>query len=115
VTSEQTLGRAIGDARKALGLSQKDLAGRIHREDGIGSISPQYLNDIEHNRRIPGTDHMIREFAAALNISANYLFYLANRVPVTLRGIALSSDEVDRFVGQAMAFRRTYPRPGEKS
>ena len=44
-----TFGRAIVAARKAKGLSQKDLAALIHKEEDEGSISPQYLNDIEHD------------------------------------------------------------------
>ena len=47
-----TFGRIIADARKALGMSQKELAGRT-RKGGGDSISPQYLNVIEHDRRNP--------------------------------------------------------------
>ena len=46
--TEMTFGRAIATARKEKGLSQKDLAALILKEDGT-AISPQYLNDIEHN------------------------------------------------------------------
>ena len=47
-TSTTTLGQAIIAARKKKGISQKDLAAAVQKEDGSGSISPQYLNDIEH-------------------------------------------------------------------
>jgi transcriptional regulator with XRE-family HTH domain len=40
----KTFGRIIAEARKALVISQKDLAARINKEDGE-AISPQYLND----------------------------------------------------------------------
>ena len=49
---EQTFGGAVASARKALGLSQKELASRVLKEGGT-SITPQYLNDIEHDRRSP--------------------------------------------------------------
>jgi transcriptional regulator with XRE-family HTH domain len=102
-----TLGGAISDARKQLGMSQKDLAAHIKRVEDDGPISPQYLNDIEHNRRVPGSDHMIRQFASILKISENWLFFLANRVPADLRSLNPGAQDVDRFVREAaVAFRR---------
>ena len=41
-----TFGQAISKARKALGLSQKELATRVMKEEKGGAISPQYLNDV---------------------------------------------------------------------
>jgi transcriptional regulator with XRE-family HTH domain len=100
-----TFGRAISDARRKLGLSQKQLAELVHREEG-GSISPQYLNDIEHDRRSPSSDHMVNEFARVLDLSANYLSYLAGRVPAAARRRDATPGEVDRWV---QAFRRSPP------
>ena len=65
-----TFGSYISQQRRARGLSQKQLAEEIRREEG-GPISPQYLNDIEHDRRSPSSDHMINEFARVLDLSAN--------------------------------------------
>jgi transcriptional regulator with XRE-family HTH domain len=62
-----SFGDAIASARKAKRLSQKDLASRIIKEDGQ-PITPQYLNDIEHNRRSPSSDHIIQQFAKVLGI-----------------------------------------------
>jgi transcriptional regulator with XRE-family HTH domain len=45
-------GTLISEARRSKGLSQKDLAAKVKKEDGQ-AISPQYLNDIEHDRRNP--------------------------------------------------------------
>jgi transcriptional regulator with XRE-family HTH domain len=98
-----TFGRAISLQRRALGLSQKQLAEQIKREEG-GSISPQYLNDIEHDRRSPSSDHMVSEFARALNMSANFLSYLAGRVPAPARRSDATPGEVDRWVAN---FRRS--------
>ena len=61
-----TFGRAIAKARKKKGLSQKELAALIEREAGA-PISPQYLNDIEHDRRSPSSDHLVSQFAEDLN------------------------------------------------
>ncbi len=44
----KTFGTYISDRRKKMGLSQKQLSELIVREEG-GTISPQYLNDIEHD------------------------------------------------------------------
>jgi transcriptional regulator with XRE-family HTH domain len=100
-----TFGSYISEQRRARGLSQKQLAERIQREEG-GSISPQYLNDIEHDRRSPSSDHMINEFARVLQLSANYLFYLAGRVPAAARHRDATPHDVDQWV---QAFRRSAP------
>ena len=66
---DQTFGRASSQARKALGWSQKELAQKILRADGE-SISPQYLNDIEHDRRSPSSDRMVQQFANVLGMGS---------------------------------------------
>jgi transcriptional regulator with XRE-family HTH domain len=75
-----TFGSKIAEARKKKGLSQKDLAERVKKEDG-GSISPQYLNDIEHDRRDPPSDFIIKGLARILDLSEDYLFALSRRLP----------------------------------
>src|ERR1700736_6481540 len=101
-----TFGSYISQQRRARGLSQKQLAEKIRREEG-GSISPQYLNDIEHDRRSPSSDHMIKEFARVLGLSENYLFYLAGRVPAEARRSDVTPKQVDKWVASASAaFRR---------
>ena len=89
-----TFGQAISKARKELGLSQKELAARVMKEEGGGSISPQYLNDIEHDRRSPSSGHLIRQFSGILNIPEDYLYALAGRLPDDLRPDAASPDKV---------------------
>jgi transcriptional regulator with XRE-family HTH domain len=96
-----TFGQYISAERKKISLSQKDLAQRIHKEDGQ-PISAQYLNDIEHDRRSPGSDYLIEQFAKALKLDKDYLYYLAGEFPADLREHA--SEE--RIVGAIKAFRR---------
>ena len=105
-----TFGAYISAARKKLGLSQKQLAEKIEREEG-GSISPQYLNDIEHDRRSPSSDHMIQQFARVLNIGTDYLYYLAGRVPADVRQANLPPKQVEATFA---AFRRTGPDKGKR-
>ena len=74
-----TFGAYISEARKKSGLSQKDLAGRITKEDGL-PISPQYLNDIEHDRRNPPGESILKQLADELNLSLDFLRYLSGRL-----------------------------------
>ena len=100
---DQTFGRAISRARKALGWSQKELAQKILREDGE-SISPQYLNDIEHDRRSPSSDRMVQQIANVLDMQVDWLYYLAGKFPADLRERKLTQQEVAKAM---VAFRST--------
>ena len=71
---ETTFGSAIADARKKKGWSLKDLCAKVLREDG-DAISPQYLNDIEHDRRSPSSDRMVTQFAEALGLGDDVVVY----------------------------------------
>ena len=75
-----TFGEAVSVARKALGLSQRELAARVKKEDGE-QISPQYLNDIERDRRSAPSQHLILQFAQVLKLEPDYLFALAQAWP----------------------------------
>lgn len=83
----KTFGQAIAEARKALGISQRELAAKIEKDEG-GAISPAYLNDIEHDRRSPTSDTLIRRFAKVLGEDEGYLFVLAGKIPDDLRSRA---------------------------
>jgi ribosome-binding protein aMBF1 (putative translation factor) len=100
---ETKFGQAISQARKKLGWSQKELAKKILREDGE-AISPQYLNDIEHDRRSPSSDRMVNQFADVLEIKADWLYYLAGKFPIDLRKKNLSENDVSNLM---VAFRKT--------
>lgn len=100
--SNQSFGGAVSVARKKLGLSQKELATKIFREDEE-AISPQYLNDIEHDRRSPSSDRMVHQFAEVLNIDADWLYYLAGKFPADVRDRKLTPQEVSKAM---VAFRR---------
>ena len=85
-----TFGQVLAEARKKAGLSQKALAGRIAKEDGQ-PISPQYLNDIEHDRRNPPPDFLIEQFATTLHTPSAMLYYWAGRLPPDVRGVCTSA------------------------
>lgn len=100
----RTFGQIIAEARKALGISQKDLAARIRKEDGR-SISPQYLNDIEHDRRDPPGEFLIDQFAKHLRLSKEHLVAAAGRWPSDLRQ-KLADADPKRIEEAFTAFRR---------
>lgn len=79
-----TFGRVIAEARKKADLTQKELAARIKKEDNT-PISPQYLNDLERDRRNPPSEYLLRQFARELSLPEEYLIYLAGQIPEDLR------------------------------
>jgi len=96
-------GEVISSARKQQGLSQKDLAARIRKEDGE-PISPQYLNDLERNRRNPPSQHLLKQFASELRLSEDYLYFLARQLP---DDVFEDTHEPERVQAAFTAFRKT--------
>jgi transcriptional regulator with XRE-family HTH domain len=97
----RTLGKAIHERRKALALTQHELATRVKFEDGH-SMSQTYLRLIEQGFYKP-RDHIITEFAHALGINPDVLFYLAGRVPPDLCEFDVTNEQLEAAFE---AFRR---------
>src|SRR5919204_3004368 len=93
-----TFGQTIPEARRRAGLSQKDVAARLLKEDG-SPISPQYLNDLEHDRRNPPAEHLLAQFASLLDVPLDYLCFVAGQLPQDLRQSSYAPEQV------AVAFR----------
>jgi len=89
-----TFGQLIAESRKKINMSQKELASNIKKEDGQ-AISPQYLNDLEHNRRNPTSDLLMGQFAKVLKIDLNLLCHLAGKLPKDLRDVDADSDRLE--------------------
>lgn len=99
-----TFGTFVSSRRKELGISQKDLARMVVREEDNQPISPQYLNDIEKDRRQPTSDHIVGQFAKALQADEDYLYFLAGVLPADIRAQAMTPEAVvERF----KAFRKS--------
>lgn len=96
-----TFGQVVARRRKDMGLSQKELAETIFKEDGA-PISPQYLNDLERDRRDAPSDYLIARFAERLKVDPDLLYGTAGELPPDLRGL----DE-DVATKAFAAFRRT--------
>lgn len=71
----QRLGDIINRERRQRRLSLRQLVEKVKKEDG-GSITPQYLNDIEFNRRTP-SPHVLRELARELGQDPDLFLMLA--------------------------------------
>jgi transcriptional regulator with XRE-family HTH domain len=89
-----TFGQILAEARKKLGLSQKELAERIKKEDGE-PISPQYLNDIERDRRNPPSEFLITQFAKELKLSKDYVLLAAGTVSTEFKKKLSDSDPLE--------------------
>jgi transcriptional regulator with XRE-family HTH domain len=98
-----SFGRTLADARRQAGLSQRELAARILKDDGE-PISPQYLNDLERDRRNPPSPTLLKQFAAALDLPTDYLDFLAGQLPDDLRSGNYAPEEV---AAAFHAFRRS--------
>lgn len=97
-----TFGQVIADGRKRAGLSQKDLAAKIQKEDG-DSISPQYLNDIEHDRRNAPSEHFLGQLSKLLDLPIQFLYFKAGQWPEDLRG---NESQPEQVVRAFQAFRQ---------
>lgn len=94
--NNDTLGTVIAAARKAKGYSQKELAERV-------VLSPQYLNDIEHDRRMPSSAQFVTQVAKVLSLDADYLAFLADTWPESLRRQIKSQEDFSKLL---TAFRK---------
>ena len=96
-----TFGKLISERRQEKGLSQKGLASLLKKEDG-GTISPQYLNDIERGRRNPPPEYLLKQLAKHLDWEFDYLVYLAGKLPEDIN----KNMNEDRVVEIMKAFRK---------
>ena len=65
--------------REHIGMTQRELASKIRRTDGDGSISPQLMNCIEHGRR--SFKPYITDLSYALKIDTWVLHFYLGQIP----------------------------------
>jgi transcriptional regulator with XRE-family HTH domain len=95
-------GEVIAAERKRKRWSLRELSEKVCNEDGK-PVSPQYLNDIEHGRRIPAED-IIEQLAKALGVPNDVLFQLARRLPPDIANMKLPSKAIEKAY---QAFRKS--------
>jgi transcriptional regulator with XRE-family HTH domain len=100
----KTFGTIISEARRSIGMSQKDLAAKVKKEDGQ-PISAQYLNDIEHDRRNPPSEFLIAQIAPLLNLDKDVLCLAAGTIPQDLKKMAATQPQ--KVEEAFKVFRRT--------
>jgi transcriptional regulator with XRE-family HTH domain len=112
-----TLGEIIRKGRAGR-WTLKELAARVLKEDGK-PISVAYLNDIERARRNPSSDHLLQQFAAALDLPVEFLYFYARRLPPDLYDDKLYGDlgelsksHIDNVVAAFDAFREMLLKGG---
>jgi transcriptional regulator with XRE-family HTH domain len=103
VEAMKTFGMIVAEARRALGISQKELASRVKKEDGQ-PISAQYLNDVERDRRNPPSEYLIVQIADILKLSKDVLCLAAGTIPNDLKKMAATQPE--RVEEAFKAFRK---------
>ncbi len=89
-----TFGQVIGEARKRKGWSQKQLADSLRNEDDK-PISPQYVNDLERDRRNPPSSMLLDQLAQQLELSRDYLDYIAGHIPTSIRWMSADPQQVE--------------------
>ncbi|MBI2407566.1 MAG: helix-turn-helix transcriptional regulator [Gemmatimonadetes bacterium] len=97
-----SFGDVIAAERKRRKWSLRELADRVRSEKGT-PVTPQYLNDIEHGRRIPA-DIVIEGLAKALDIQKDVLFHLARKFPPDIPTEDLTAKTIEEAY---KAFRRS--------
>src|SRR5687767_259296 len=100
-----SFGSVISDARRRRQISQKELASRVKKEDGT-PISPQYLNDLERDRRNPPNEHLLSQLASELDLAPEYLYYVAGTFPDDLKSAGAAPPDPKRVAAAFRAFRR---------
>jgi transcriptional regulator with XRE-family HTH domain len=84
-----SFGEYISKVRKSMNKSQKELAIEL-------GISPQYLNDIEHDKRTPSSSLLIDNLAMNLKLRSEYLYYLAGRMPEDFKRKKLDEESFNK-------------------
>ena len=106
----RTFGEVIAEARKKAHLTQRQLAAQIKNEEDKG-ISGPYLNDIEHNQRNPPRGYLLEQFARALDLDVDLLYFLAKQLPVE---IDMNNVSEEQGVAAYRAFRHALKSKGKR-
>jgi len=92
----QTLGQVIREGRVTKKMTQRQLAEKIKKENG-NSITPQYINDIEFDRRTP-SEIITREIAKPLDLDPDFLVLLAGAVPQHILKSGITEQQAKQVV-----------------
>ncbi len=97
----KTIGEFIAERRKALGLSQKELAALIKNRDGK-PLSMPYLSYLENGRGEP-PEYLLDQFAKVLRVEREVLYFWTRRMPPD---VATGEATPQHLTAAYRAFRR---------
>ena len=80
------LGEYIGQKRRALGITARQLA-------QLAKVSDSYVSDLENDKRSASVEQM-PALAAVLDLDADYLYFLKGVFPPDIRALNLSEVQV---------------------
>jgi len=105
----KTFGSVIAEARKRSGLTQMEVVSLLRR----GRVEKWHLSNfssLEHDQRYRPSDEMIEKLAQILGLSADVLYFYANRVPRDIR----RDVETNLIESAYIAFRRIIDRDSRR-
>jgi transcriptional regulator with XRE-family HTH domain len=105
-STPQTFGQLLQQARKAQGLSLRQAAARLYRDDGQ-PLSASYLHDLEHDRRRP-SPHVLRECAVGLQIPYDVLLTYAHQADAILQAYLQEMPEAEADLSWLLLLARQY-------
>src|SRR2546426_4371803 len=106
----KTFGQVLTEARKKAGLTQREVAARLKRQDGR-PVDPPYLNAVEHDHRYPPEDSLIEQIANIVGVSPDVLYFHPNRQPPDVKTEA----DQERVEAAYRAFRKALGvKPGKR-
>lgn len=106
----KTIGEFMAERRKALGLSQKELAALIKNRDGK-PLSMPYLSYLENGRGEP-PEYLLDQFAKVLRVERDVLYFWTRRMPPEVAAGEASPEHVSAAY---RAFRRELKGRGGRS
>ncbi len=111
----RTFGSIVRERRDQLGLSLRGLAELVRNPLTNGHIAPQYLQDIERDRRSP-SPAILHGIATAIGLDADFLAAAGGQVPYAVSTYLRAHPEEGPAVAASSSARsRTASRTGTAS
>ncbi len=95
---EQTFGKKLQALRRAIGISQRDLAERV-------GVDFSYISKVENDRLPPPAADTIEKICGELGVPIDELMGLTNKLPTDLRQLLVESQGARDFMREAQQMR----------
>src|SRR5918995_5080792 len=91
---DNTFGRALREARRSEGMSQRDLAGTV-------GVDFSYISKVENGRLPPPAADTIVRICEALRVSSDQLLAATGKMPTEIQKMLGGSPSALRFIREA--------------